>query len=221
LEVLEYCESADTIKREQYYLDLYKPEYNICHIAGSSLGRITGDETRLKLRNAWLIRLHKNNLSDVSLREYTLDTLTEKLEICASNIAKLFKRFEQIKAATKSKVTMETRLKILASTITSQAVIVTDLTSGVSTRYLSARRAADALGISNSTVMNKLNNKNTKAYKGRYVIKGVVEIAATQGLIKINNIIRTVRSDVLSKLILGVWIFCVRDLKSGSNPDMS
>ncbi|PQE22345.1 hypothetical protein CJF30_00010698 [Rutstroemia sp. NJR-2017a BBW] len=55
--------------------------------------------------------------------------------------------FEQIKAATKSKVTMETRLKILASTITLQAVIVTDLTSGVSTRYLSARRAADTLGI--------------------------------------------------------------------------
>jgi len=116
-------------------------------------------------------KLDKNNLSDVSLREYTLDTLTEKLEICASNIAKLLKRFEQIKAATKSKVTMETRLKILASTITLQAVIVTDLTSGVSTRYLSARRAADTLGISNSTVTNKLNNKNTKAYKGRYVIK--------------------------------------------------
>jgi DNA invertase Pin-like site-specific DNA recombinase len=66
---------------------------------------------------------------------------------------------------------METRLKILASTKTSQAVIVTDLISGVTT-YLSARRAADALGISNSTVMNKLNNKNIKAYKGRYLIKG-------------------------------------------------
>lgn len=172
LEILEYCESADTIKREQYYLDLYKPEYNICLIAGSSLGRITSDETRLKLRNAWLIRLHKNNLSDVSLREYTLDTLTEKLETYTSNIAKLFKRFEQIKAAAKSNVTMETRFKILASTKTSQAVIVTDLISGVSTTYLSARRAADALGISNSTVMNKLNNKNTgcvnmHAYKGR------------------------------------------------------
>jgi DNA invertase Pin-like site-specific DNA recombinase len=84
----------------------------------------------------------------------------------------LFKRFEQIKAAAKSNVTMETRFKILASTKTSQAVIVTDLISGVSTTYLSARRAADALGISNSTVMNKLNNKNTgcvnmHAYKGR------------------------------------------------------
>lgn len=51
LEILEYDESADIIKREQYYLDLFKPEYNICLIAGSSLGRITSDETRLKLRN--------------------------------------------------------------------------------------------------------------------------------------------------------------------------
>lgn len=69
---------------------------------------------------------------------------------------------------------METRFFLLASTNTSQAVIFTDLISGVSTTYLSARRAADALGISNYTVMKKLNNKNTKAYKGRYVIKGVV-----------------------------------------------
>jgi hypothetical protein len=51
-EIIEYCESADIFKREIYYLDLFKPEYNICHIAGSSLGRITRDETRLKLRNA-------------------------------------------------------------------------------------------------------------------------------------------------------------------------
>lgn len=79
---------------------------HICLVAGSSLGRITSGETRLKLRDAWLVRLHKNNLSDVSLREYTLDTLIEKLETYASNIAKLFKRFEQIKAVTKSKVTM-------------------------------------------------------------------------------------------------------------------
>ena len=32
------------------------------------------------------------------------------------------------------------------------------------------------IGTSNSTVKKKLNNKNTKAYKGRCVIKGVVEI---------------------------------------------
>lgn len=64
-------------------------------------------------------------------------------------------------------------MKILASTKTSQAVLVTDLTKGESTEYPSARRAAEALGISNSTVINKLNGKNNRPYKGRYLITSV------------------------------------------------
>jgi group I intron endonuclease len=36
--VLEYCDPARVIEREQYYLDLLKPEYNILKIAGSSVG---------------------------------------------------------------------------------------------------------------------------------------------------------------------------------------
>ena len=94
MEILESNESADIIKREQYYLDLFKPEYNICLIAGSSLGRITNNETRLNLRNAWLVRLYNKNTSDVSLREYTSDTLEERLDALASNITKLFKNFK-------------------------------------------------------------------------------------------------------------------------------
>lgn len=39
------------LKREQYYLDLYKPEYNILSIAGSSLGFKHSQETKDKLRN--------------------------------------------------------------------------------------------------------------------------------------------------------------------------
>lgn len=38
LEILEYCNKNETIKREQYYLDLLKPEYNLLKIAGSLLG---------------------------------------------------------------------------------------------------------------------------------------------------------------------------------------
>lgn len=40
LDILEYCESSLCIAREQYYLDLLKPEYNILKIAGSRLGSI-------------------------------------------------------------------------------------------------------------------------------------------------------------------------------------
>ena len=115
MEIIESNESAGIIKREQYYLDLFKPEYNICLIAGSSLGRITSNETRLNLRNAWLVRLYNKNTSDVSLREYTSDTLEERLDALASNITKLFKNFKYIMAGSESKVTVETHTKVLAS----------------------------------------------------------------------------------------------------------
>ena len=37
LEILEYCEKDVLIEREQYYMDLLNPEYNICKTAGSRL----------------------------------------------------------------------------------------------------------------------------------------------------------------------------------------
>lgn len=38
LYILEYCDIKDLIEREQYYIDLLTPQYNILKIAGSSLG---------------------------------------------------------------------------------------------------------------------------------------------------------------------------------------
>ena len=35
-EILEYCEPYEAIKREQHYLDLFKPEYNVLPKAGSN-----------------------------------------------------------------------------------------------------------------------------------------------------------------------------------------
>lgn len=43
--VLEEVCIADLIKKEQQYLDNYKPYYNICTTAGSSLGRRHSEET--------------------------------------------------------------------------------------------------------------------------------------------------------------------------------
>lgn len=51
LGILEYCEGEQVVNREQYYIDLLDPQYNICPIAGSSwvLRRKVSDETRAKL----------------------------------------------------------------------------------------------------------------------------------------------------------------------------
>ena len=48
LEILEYCEPSKCIVREQYYLDLLKPEYNISLTAGAPMtGRNHSEETKL------------------------------------------------------------------------------------------------------------------------------------------------------------------------------
>jgi group I intron endonuclease len=50
LEILEFCDSSDTVSREQYYIDFCKPEYNILKIAGSSLGYLHTEDTLAKLK---------------------------------------------------------------------------------------------------------------------------------------------------------------------------
>ncbi len=52
LEILEYCDIINLLQREQYYLDLLNPKYNILKIAGSSLGYKHSLETKLSISKA-------------------------------------------------------------------------------------------------------------------------------------------------------------------------
>jgi group I intron endonuclease len=56
--VLETCYMTDTLQREQYWLDLLEPEYNISPKAGSTLGVTLSEETKAKLRFAHLGKTH-------------------------------------------------------------------------------------------------------------------------------------------------------------------
>lgn len=46
--VLLGCNKEDLLKTEQYFLDSYNPYFNICKVAGSSLGLKRSDKTRKK-----------------------------------------------------------------------------------------------------------------------------------------------------------------------------
>lgn len=50
LEILEYCSPENATIREQYYMDLLNPEYNILKTAGSFLGFKHSEETIEKFR---------------------------------------------------------------------------------------------------------------------------------------------------------------------------
>ncbi len=50
LEIIEYCNADMCKEREQYYIDLFNPEYNILKIAGSSIGYKHTKETLTKMQ---------------------------------------------------------------------------------------------------------------------------------------------------------------------------
>lgn len=69
LEVLEYCDPSSIIEREQYYIDLLNPEYNILKVAGSIFGYKHTPESLNKMRE---IALHRSDETKAKLREVAL-----------------------------------------------------------------------------------------------------------------------------------------------------
>lgn len=50
--IIEFCTKELLIEREQYWIDQIKPKFNICKIAGSSLGTTRTEEQKDKMRGA-------------------------------------------------------------------------------------------------------------------------------------------------------------------------
>lgn len=63
LDILEYCKPNILIKREQYYIDLLKPEYNICKVAGSTLGLSFNHSEATKVKLSTIKTGIKHNIS--------------------------------------------------------------------------------------------------------------------------------------------------------------
>jgi hypothetical protein len=76
LEILEYCTIEDIRAREQYYLDILKPEYNLLPTAGSSLGFKHSEESLVKMRK----HLDKLN-AEKGFKIEVLDTKTNNIAV--------------------------------------------------------------------------------------------------------------------------------------------
>lgn len=82
LEILEYCSYKDVLKREQHYLDLYKPHYNIATVAGSTLGYKHSQESLEKLRNIVL----SDEVRERKIISTLNASIANRLPICVKNI---------------------------------------------------------------------------------------------------------------------------------------
>ena len=73
LQILQYCDRPSVIKTEQFYIDYFKPEYNILTKAGSSLDFKHSEQTlsKFKLRN-----LSDEALSNLKMAKKVAPTLS-------------------------------------------------------------------------------------------------------------------------------------------------
>lgn len=157
LEILEYCEPSETIAREQYYMDLLKPVYNILKVAGSSYGHKRSDETKLKIGKANIGR----TLSQDTKNKISAAMLGRKHS--AESLAKMQNRVFSDEHLVKLRAHLD-KLNKLQGT----KVKIIDLETNEITLWDSTYKAAEGIGISQATIWRYLKAK--KVYKNRYVI---------------------------------------------------
>lgn len=139
LEILEYCDRDNATKREQYYFDLLKPQYNILQIAGSSLGYKHNKETLDFFKNFRKVSEQtKKNLSIAATNRIL--TESDKSKISSSRLG--LKLSNEIR----------NKISVTVTSLIGVPVVVNDVENNVTTDYLSLTDAAKALGVSRTAV---------------------------------------------------------------------
>jgi len=144
LEILEYCKPLDVVKREQYYIDLLKPGYNILQKAGSLLGFKHSEETLAKMKE----------------RKHSEETL-----------AKMKERKHSEETRAKISIAKAGKPKPEGAGKPSQRIEVIDIQNHITTKYDSMALAALALDIKPSQISMFFNRNQKKPYQGRYIFK--------------------------------------------------
>jgi group I intron endonuclease len=178
LEILEYCDPIDAIKREQYYLDLIKPEYNILKTAGSSLGFKHTLETKAKIREKSLISTYnsseqaKYHLRGLNTNpEYKAKRLSaiqayQSSEQAQNQLKRLNSSSEQKERLKRLHLSMKGRPKTEGSGLPSVSLEVFDTLTDKIAVYPSINEAARAIGMAPSSLNKAFKRKGVAGPSG-------------------------------------------------------
>nr|YP_009945062.1 GIY-YIG endonuclease [Monilinia laxa]QOE17426.1 GIY-YIG endonuclease [Monilinia laxa]QYB19857.1 GIY-YIG endonuclease [Monilinia laxa]QYB19942.1 GIY-YIG endonuclease [Monilinia laxa]QYB20026.1 GIY-YIG endonuclease [Monilinia laxa]QYB20092.1 GIY-YIG endonuclease [Monilinia laxa] len=183
LDILEYCDPKDLVKREQYYLDLLSPEYNVLRLAYSSLGYKHTKETMVKVSKN-LVNLTENksikvkvtNLETNVWQEYvSLREAAKSLETNKTTLKKYILNSIPYKGIYKleSNLTVSNFDSNYINHPSSVQIEVHDLELKTITTYTSIHSTSRALGIGHNTISNFFRRNQIRPYKGRYIFKKV------------------------------------------------
>lgn len=150
LEVLEYCKLDELIKREQYYLDLLNPEYNILKHAYSLLGFKHSDENIAKFKLRTISEEHKNILSSVHLGKEVSQETRDKLSLATANYNKSNPLSPEAIANITAKTTEREGKSVQLLNIQTNEIL----------DFPTLTKAAEHLGITRQAVRNAINRES-------------------------------------------------------------
>lgn len=160
LEILEYCTKENAVGREQYYIDLLNPEYNLNLIAGSRFGSTHTEETKKKMSNSAKGR---------KLTEQTKNLLSlANKGINNPNFGKTHSAETKalISLARLGKSILSESIKDKMSADSGTMVRVLDLKTNELSVYTSITRAAKAMGVTQPPLSKRL-----KETQGSIIVK--------------------------------------------------
>jgi group I intron endonuclease len=184
LEILEYCDPLDVVEREQYYIDLLRPKYNILKTAGSRLGHKHWEETKDKISTAMKGKILDQETKDrisTAMKGKILDQETkDKMSVARLGYQHYQETKDKISASSLGKTrSQETKDKIsdskkgqprpVGAGTPSQQIEVLDNNNNTTTYYESISEAARALGVKKQALYRYLKVLKQKPYKNRYV----------------------------------------------------
>lgn len=191
LEVLEFCDKDKVIERENYYFELFQPEYNIVKVAGQPPRIDYTPEIKKKISDSlkeFFANVENREIRSLSKQGYEFividildDTVTQyhaikaaarKLNIDRRIITKALKSETEMiisdRYIFKSLGEMENLgNKVQAS---SKTISVLDLETNIKTTYESITSAANALNVYPQSLNTYLKNKSDKPFKNRYIL---------------------------------------------------
>jgi len=142
LDILDYCNPDVLLEREQYYIDLLKPEYNNLGIAGSSLGYKHTSDTLKKFKIRKFSDIARTNLAKAATGRVLNKEIKTNISLARKGI----------------KLSNETKIKLstIATAREGVAVEVRNITSGKIKQYPTLTSASLALGISRTAIRKSM-----------------------------------------------------------------
>lgn len=176
-EIIETCDLDSLLIREQYYIDILDPFFNICKVAGSTLGVRPSEESKAKLRAS--LRAINHAPSDEARRKALEVTKGRKLpkESLEKRLETMSNWSEEQKAEHRQKLSegAKNRSRESLDKIAKgrwKAVIQLDLSGNFIREWGSAQHVQESLNISKAAIgsccKKKVGYKSAGGFKWSY-----------------------------------------------------